>query len=60
VSRAFSIQEHKQFLVRAEAFNALNNVNLYLPVTDLSLGAFGKSIQAFDPRTLQVSAKFTF
>lgn len=60
LSRAFSIQEHKQLQIRAEAFNALNNVNLYLPVTDLSLGAFGKSIQAFEPRTLQISAKFTF
>jgi hypothetical protein len=57
--------------IRAEAFNVLNKVNLYLPNTDLSLALqsngtystnsiFGKSTQAFDPRLMQVSMRLTF
>jgi hypothetical protein len=61
VMRAFSIHERKQVQLRFEAFNVLNKVNLYLPNTDLSVkGLFGRSTQAFDPRTLQASLKFSF
>lgn len=61
VMRAFSITEGKELQFRVEAFNVLNKVNLYLPNTDLSVkGLFGKSTQAFDPRTLQASLKFSF
>jgi hypothetical protein len=61
VMRAISITEGKQLQFRFEAFNVLNKVNLYLPNTDLSVkGLFGKSTQAFDPRTLQASLKFSF
>ena len=60
LARTFTILEGKQIQIRAEAFNALNNVNLYLPNADLSLGNFGKSTQAFDARTMQIGARFIF
>lgn len=49
----------KQFQVRFDAFNLLNQVNLYLPVADMSLPNFGKSTQAFDSRTIQIGVKFS-
>lgn len=60
VSRNFVFKETKQIQIRLDAYNALNNVNLFLPTADLSLGTFGKSTQAFEPRTMQVSLKFVF
>ena len=71
LGRNFSLGENRVFQFRADAFNALNNVNLFLPHNDLALalqtnGAysstsiFGKSTQAFDPRVLQLSAKIVF
>jgi hypothetical protein len=46
--------------LRVDLYNALNNVNLFLPVGDLSLGTFGKSTQAFEPRVIQGGIKFIF
>nr|HQU86369.1 TonB-dependent receptor [Pyrinomonadaceae bacterium] len=60
VSRKFLFTETKCLIVKLEAFNALNTVNLYLPNADLSLANFGKSTQAFEPRTMQASVKFMF
>lgn len=60
LARTFKLSESKSIQARLEAFNALNNVNLYLPNADLSLGNFGKSTQAFDPRNVQVSVRFAF
>jgi hypothetical protein len=60
VARKFVFSETRCLILKAEAFNALNNVNLYLPNADLSLANFGKSTQAFEPRSLQVSVKFMF
>lgn len=61
LARSFSITESKRLQFRLEAFNALNNVNLFLPNADLSLPTnFGKSTQAFEPRTMQASVKFIF
>ncbi|NOT49454.1 MAG: TonB-dependent receptor [Acidobacteria bacterium] len=60
VSRKFAFSETKNLLLKLDAFNALNHVNLYLPNADLSLATFGKSTQAFEPRTLQASIKFIF
>jgi Carboxypeptidase regulatory-like domain/TonB dependent receptor len=58
--RQFSFRESKKLLLKLEAFNALNQVNLFLPNADLSLANFGKSTQAFDARALQASIKFLF
>lgn len=60
LSRSINITESKKLRLRLEAFNALNNVNLYLPNADMSVGNFGKSTQAFEPRNLQVSVRFAF
>ncbi len=60
LGRQFSFGEKRKLMLKLEAFNALNNVNLYLPNADLSLSTFGKSTQAFEPRTMQASAKFIF
>ncbi len=59
-ARIFTVLENKQIQFRVEAFNAFNQVNLYLPNADLSLGNFGKSTQAFEARTLQIGARFIF
>ena len=71
VERSFRVRESKELKLRFEAFNALNNVNLYLPNSDMALAllpdgsfsatsSFGVSTQAFDQRILQVSARFAF
>lgn len=60
LGRQISFGERKKLMLKLEAFNALNNVNLYLPNADLSLPTFGKSTQAFEPRTVQASVKFIF
>lgn len=61
LARKFLFGETKSLMFKIEAFNALNNVNLYLPNADLNLvNTFGKSTQAFDPRALQASVKFMF
>jgi hypothetical protein len=71
LGRNFSLGENRLAQFRADAFNALNNVGLYMPNSDLALalqsnGAysstsiFGKSTKAFDPRVLQLSAKIIF
>jgi hypothetical protein len=60
LARTFAVREKKQLQLRLEAFNALNQVNLYLPNADLSLSNFGKSTQAFEARTLQIGARFIF
>ena len=60
LGRSISIKESMKLQLRVEAFNALNNVNLFLPNADMSVGNFGKSTQAFEPRNLQGSVRFTF
>jgi hypothetical protein len=60
LGRTLTITESKRLQFRLEAFNALNNVNLFLPNADLSVSNFGKSTQAFEPRNLQLSARFSF
>ncbi len=60
VARSFTVIGEKQIQFRFEAFNALNNVNLFLPNSDLSLASFGKSTQAHEARTMQGSLRFIF
>ncbi|HWQ33638.1 MAG TPA: TonB-dependent receptor [Blastocatellia bacterium] len=60
LARNFTVIGEKQLQFRFEAFNALNNVNLFLPNADLSLASFGKSTQAFEARTMQGSLRFIF
>ncbi len=72
LARSFPVGgERRRLQFRLEAFNLLNNVNLYLPNADLSLALrpdgsysntslFGKSTQAFEARSLQGSVRFIF
>ncbi len=60
VSRLFSLGAQRQIQARVDIYNALNNLNLFLPNADLSVSNFGKSTQAFDARTIQVGVKFLF
>ena len=49
------IKENLRFLLRAEFFNALNNVNFGAPTTDLQNLSFGKITSASAGRNGQVS-----
>jgi len=71
LGRNFSLGDSRIFQFRADAFNAFNNVNLFLPNNDLALALqsngtysstsiFGKSTKAFDPRVFQFGAKIVF
>jgi hypothetical protein len=60
VTRTVPIGGGRQLQVRVDAFNALDTLNLFLPNADLSLSNFGKSTQAFDPRTVQVGMRLSF
>ena len=46
--------------VRAEAFNAFNQVNLQRPNGNMAQGTFGRSTQAFAARELQFALKLIF
>jgi hypothetical protein len=61
--------EQGRIQFRAEAFNAFNRVNLYLPSGDLGFASlypnpvfstFGKSTQAYSPRELQFGLKVSW
>ncbi len=54
----FSEESRLQF--RAEFFNLLNRVNLFLPNIDLNGPSFGRSIEAFDAREIQFALKVLF
>ena len=54
------ISEDSRLQFRAEFFNLLNQVNLYLPNINLNGSSFGKSTQAFDAREIQFALKVLF
>ncbi|HEV2765792.1 MAG TPA: TonB-dependent receptor [Pyrinomonadaceae bacterium] len=60
LSREFAFTEETRLQLRLDVYNALNNVNLFLPNADLSLPNFGKSTQAFEPRNVQAGLRFLF
>ena len=60
VSRIFALKERLKLEARAEAFNAINHVNLNNPTTALNSSNFGKITSAADPRILQFAMKLRF
>ncbi len=61
VERAFRITEKTSFQFRAEAFNALNKVNLGTPNRYVNEPQFGTITMAMTPgRIMQLSARFSF
>jgi len=61
LARAFRIRERTSFQFRAEAFNALNNVNLGTPNRFVNTPQFGTITMAMTPgREIQLSARVSF
>jgi hypothetical protein len=59
--RAFRISERANFQFRAEAFNALNKVNLGMPNRFVNTPQFGTITMAMTPgREMQLSARLSF
>ena len=54
------MSEESRLQFRAEVFNLLNRVNLFLPNVDINGSSFGKSTQAFDAREIQFALKVLF
>ena len=46
--------------IRADFFNMFNNVNLGVPVADVTLDSFGLSTFAGRPRIIQFAGRFDF
>lgn len=60
IAKSFAIHERFKFQIRAEAFNALNHVNLGSPITDVTNASFGRILTVSDARRMQLNARFTF
>ncbi len=60
VHKTFDLVGSVKTQVRFEAFNALNNVNLNLPVGNVTSGNFGRILSASDPRILQFALRVSF
>jgi hypothetical protein len=60
IGKQFRITEQKYLQFRAEAFNAMNWVNLSNPEGRLSRATFGRISSAQSPRILQFGLKFAF
>ena len=60
LSKSFVFEKSFGFQLRAEAYNAFNNVNFGLPDHGLLDGGFGQITDAAAPRILQLAGKITF
>ena len=61
LERAFHLTERANFQFRAEAFNALNKVNLGTPNRFVNTPQFGTITMAMTPgREIQLSARLSF
>ena len=60
ITRQFRITERQTLMVRFEAFNAINKLNLGNPNLSQSSAQFGQIRSALDPRVLQLALKYSF
>ncbi|MEO8373152.1 MAG: hypothetical protein ABI806_28460, partial [Candidatus Solibacter sp.] len=60
LSKRFSLTERVTAQIRADAFNALNRVNLANPVMDLANNNFGRSTSTLTPRLMQLGLRMEF
>ena len=59
-SKRFALWASSQLELRVEAFNLLNRSNFRAPNGNRSSVAFGTITATYDPRIVQVAAKFSF
>jgi hypothetical protein len=60
ITRSFRVGGERQFQLRAEVFNLLNNVQLNNPVSSINSSNFGVITSANDPRIVQLALKYVF
>ncbi len=60
LGKQFLLTERFRLGVRAEAYNAINHVNLNAPSLDLSSATFGQSTSTLSPRQFQLGARLEF
>ena len=57
ISREFKFKENLRFLLRVDAFNALNHPIWNAPTTSITSAQFGKITTFGSPRILQLGSK---
>lgn len=60
LSKSFEVFKDNRIEFRVEAFNVLNKTNFRAPNGNRSSAAFGTITQTYDPRQIQLGAKFVF
>ena len=60
VSKNFSIDETKKVQIRGEFFNLFNTTNFDVVDNILTSPNFGRALEAFDPRRVQLALRFVF
>ena len=60
LGKTFQMNERFKLTIRADAYNALNHVNLGSPNTELTSATFGRITSAAGARSMQMNARLTF
>lgn len=60
LSKSFNVFKDNRIELRVEAFNVLNKTNFRAPNGNRSSAAFGTITATYDPRQIQLGAKFAF
>jgi hypothetical protein len=60
LSKSFEVSKGKKIEFRVEAFNVLNKTNFRAPSGNRSASTFGSITATYDPRQIQLGAKFAF
>jgi len=60
LGKTFSLNERLKLMIRADAFNALNHVNLGDPNTEITSATFGRITSAAAARGIQMNGRITF
>jgi hypothetical protein len=60
LGKTFSFRDKYKLMVRADAFNAFNHVNLGDPNTEITSATFGRITSAAPARSMQINARVTF
>jgi hypothetical protein len=60
LSKSFNVFKDNRIELRVEAFNVLNKTNFRAPAGNRSAATFGTITATYDPRQIQLGAKFAF